>query len=410
MSLKTDYKDYIPATTLRKYQQVDNGDGTVSFQDVTDYTQVGDKFGANEANGIGTEVNAIADSAVQSATLGGTAVPKNGTTLQLPAYPTSLPANGGNANYANSAGSAPANGGDAATLNGHGTDNGSNSVLLSGRLAGSTIGDKSTAEGCETTANGYASHAEGYNTIAFVYGSHAEGQYNKLLTGNSAYYMSTAGAFVIGNGTTSSDKSNAFKVTFDGRTYGLSAFNSTGADYSEYFEWLDGNPNAEDRAGKFVTLDGEKIKFANDGDFIAGIVSATPAIIGDSASESWNGRYLTDIFGRIQYHDVEIPEEIQTITHEDGTTESIIIREAHTELHPIYNPDYDPTLENEYQNRESRKEWATVGMFGKLICIDDGTCEVNGYCKPLNGIATTADAGYRVMARIDSTHIRVLIK
>jgi hypothetical protein len=33
--------------------------------------------------------------ALQSATLGGAAVPKSGTTLQLPAYPTSLPANGG---------------------------------------------------------------------------------------------------------------------------------------------------------------------------------------------------------------------------------------------------------------------------------------------------------------------------
>lgn len=33
--------------------------------------------------------------AVQSATIGGAAVTKNGTTLQLPAYPTTLPANGG---------------------------------------------------------------------------------------------------------------------------------------------------------------------------------------------------------------------------------------------------------------------------------------------------------------------------
>ncbi|WP_085833836.1 hypothetical protein [Clostridium merdae] len=33
--------------------------------------------------------------AIQSATIGGAAVTKNGTTLQLPAYPTTLPANGG---------------------------------------------------------------------------------------------------------------------------------------------------------------------------------------------------------------------------------------------------------------------------------------------------------------------------
>lgn len=35
------------------------------------------------------------NAAVQSATVGGSAVTKSGTTLQLPAYPTTLPANGG---------------------------------------------------------------------------------------------------------------------------------------------------------------------------------------------------------------------------------------------------------------------------------------------------------------------------
>ncbi|WP_169009112.1 hypothetical protein [Faecalispora jeddahensis] len=35
--------------------------------------------------------------AVQSATIGGAAVTKSGTALQLPAYPTTLPANGGTA-------------------------------------------------------------------------------------------------------------------------------------------------------------------------------------------------------------------------------------------------------------------------------------------------------------------------
>lgn len=113
MSLKTDYKDAIPASgTLRKYEMIDNDDGTFSFQDVTEYSQVGDKAQASVFNGIGEEVNThVSDttahmtaaqkdalnSALQSATLGGTAVTKSGTQLQFPAYPTSLPANGGNA-------------------------------------------------------------------------------------------------------------------------------------------------------------------------------------------------------------------------------------------------------------------------------------------------------------------------
>jgi hypothetical protein len=33
-------------------------------------------------------------------------------------------------------------------------------------------------------------------------------------------------------------------------------FVPSGADYGEYFEWKDGNPNREDRRGLFVTFDG----------------------------------------------------------------------------------------------------------------------------------------------------------
>jgi hypothetical protein len=60
LSLRTDYKDAIPASgagTLRKYQQIDNGDGTFSFQDVTEYSQAGDKAQAGVFNEIGEEVN-----------------------------------------------------------------------------------------------------------------------------------------------------------------------------------------------------------------------------------------------------------------------------------------------------------------------------------------------------------------
>ncbi|HCA30637.1 MAG TPA: hypothetical protein DEP23_14335, partial [Ruminococcaceae bacterium] len=60
MSLKTDFKDAVPAAgagAARKYKMVDNGDGTVSFQDVTEYSQVGDKAQANVFNATNKEVN-----------------------------------------------------------------------------------------------------------------------------------------------------------------------------------------------------------------------------------------------------------------------------------------------------------------------------------------------------------------
>lgn len=62
--LKTDYKDDVLDTTQntkRKYQMIDNGDGTVSFEDVTEYIQQGDSFGADDINDTNEEVNIIND-------------------------------------------------------------------------------------------------------------------------------------------------------------------------------------------------------------------------------------------------------------------------------------------------------------------------------------------------------------
>lgn len=60
--LKTDYVDDILNTavnTNRKYQMIDNGDGTVSFVDVTDYTQQGDGYGATQINEQNEAINEL---------------------------------------------------------------------------------------------------------------------------------------------------------------------------------------------------------------------------------------------------------------------------------------------------------------------------------------------------------------
>lgn len=58
--LKTDYTDQIldsSVNTQRKYRQVDNGDGTISFVDVTEYSQQGDSFGAGDVNTTNSVLN-----------------------------------------------------------------------------------------------------------------------------------------------------------------------------------------------------------------------------------------------------------------------------------------------------------------------------------------------------------------
>lgn len=61
MTLKTDYKDYQfqEGETLRKYQQISNDDGTISFRDVTSYQQEGDRFSASDINSTNAKVNEL---------------------------------------------------------------------------------------------------------------------------------------------------------------------------------------------------------------------------------------------------------------------------------------------------------------------------------------------------------------
>lgn len=262
------------------------------------------------------------------------------------------------------------------------------------------------AEGQNTTASGTFSHAQGYYTTASGIMSHAQGNYTTAETfacttmglhnvpnvGNPGMYDATSNALVIGNGSELA-KSNAFRVTFEGAVYGVGAYNTSGADYAEYFEWADGNVNEEDRIARFVTLDGNKIKLASSqDDYIVGIISGTASVIGNSYDDQWQGMYMKDEYGRNIYEEVE--------DEENG--KALVLK---------LNPNYDSS--KPYTKRSSRKEWDAVGMLGQLIVKDDGTCKVNSYCKPSkNGIATssTNSSHYRVIERINDNLIKVILK
>ena len=62
-NLPVDFKDDIlsSSNTKRKYQQTYNNDGSVSLEDVTQYTQKGSEFGASQVNQTNGAVNNIYD-------------------------------------------------------------------------------------------------------------------------------------------------------------------------------------------------------------------------------------------------------------------------------------------------------------------------------------------------------------
>lgn len=196
---------------------------------------------------------------------------------------------------------------------------------------------------------------------------------------NTAARPPRGNAYTIVVGGTSA-LGNVFVVSDEGDVYCRTVTQSN-ADYAELFEWVDGNPDNEDRRGLLVSLDGDKITLAH-GDDIFGIVSANPAVICNSP-QIWQGKFKRDVFDC-------------TVRDENGE--------------PILNPDYDP--EKQYIPREQRPEWAAVGLVGRLIIVDNGTCKPNGYVSARNGIGTASlsPTNIRVLRRVDDKHVEVFIK
>lgn len=295
------------------------------------------------------------------------------------------------------------------------------------------IGANNTASNERSVAMGSANNALGYASIAMGNGNTAKDE-SSVAIGNFAYAGgkgqtvlghcnttsltgSTTGtsgdAFILGNGTTTT-KSNAFRITFAGLTYAKGAYSSTGADYAEYFEWEDGNPNNEDRRGLFVTFANEnKIRIATETDqYILGVVSAKPVIIGNTDDDDqWARRFLKDEYGEFIMQEFEQEREIKVIDTETGEEKTEIVTEIVKSY--VENPEYDPS--KEYATREQRPEWSPIGMLGVLSVHDDGTCKVNEYCKcSANGIATYCNeytlTSYRVIERVSENIIKIVVK
>lgn len=290
--------------------------------------------------------------------------------------------------------------------------------------------------------------ADGFHTKASNDSSCALGKYNKPMVGGGGGSNQIGDAFVIGNGTSDTARSNAMRVTFSGSIMGTKAFQSSGADYAEYIKpWADGNPEAEDRVGYFVTIKDGFLEKANGDDYIAGITSGNPSVVGN-ADEDYYWRYERDEFNRIVMED--LPETVQekiTIQvpvqekYENGdlmygengepvftyvekeslafdefgnailTETGNIIKNARMKL----AENYDPSLQESYIPREKRQEWDYVGMVGVLPVRDDGTCVSGCFCKcGQGGIATFAEERgfdtYMVLERVADNIVSVILK
>ena len=184
-----------------------------------------------------------------------------------------------------------------------------------------------------------------------------------------------------------------FRVDSDGTVHADGSYTGTGADYAEMFEWKDGNTSSEDRVGKTVVLDGNKIRLSTSSDAqssIIGVVSARPVILGDAQDEKWKDKYETDDYGRYIYEDYtqtewaeeagdgaknlktyqtdKIPSDVTVpkdakVTSKDENGDNLKRRKL--------NSSFDES--KTYIAREDRKEFSAIGLLGKLRVNSDQT-------------------------------------
>ena len=309
------------------------------------------------------------------------------------------------------------------------------------------IGGRSLALGLFSEARGGSSVAIGTDVVSIGIGQFTCGfspKVDNFSTGS--YYNNTSGTvFAIGNGyydksygsddktcvTLSNDGVNVYHyinsnivrienaTNSNGNSYGHCYLNAdiinNGADYAEFIkEWWDGNPDNEDRVGYMVTIgEDNKLHKANEGDYIIGITSGNPSIVGNG-DEDYYWMYERDRFNRIVTEsevvtEPKVNDDGNAILDENGDPiyeeKEILVKK----MSASYNKD------KKYICRSDRPEWDYVGMRGIVPCRDDGTCVARGFCKcGSDGIATKADTRgfdtYYVIERIDDETISVEVK
>ncbi len=165
----------------------------------------------------------------------------------------------------------------------------------------------------------------------------------------------------IDTGTNSSRLRHRFETNSGNYHLNGTVTPNAGLDYAEYFEWSDGNPSNEDRIGHTVSVDGltGKIKIAEEGESVIGVISGTAGFASGAHAFSWQGRFKRDEWGRGVYE--EQKDENGNLIYSDAETRAQIVK-----VEPVETEEYNPSLENSYVPRELRKEWDIVGLMGQI--------------------------------------------
>ena len=201
---------------------------------------------------------------------------------------------------------------------------------------------------------------------------------------NDDSYTVVGGFGDSANPSTANIKWKFNSITGEGKFAGPVTGASSFSDIGEYFESLDGNPIAP---GTIVTLEKGKIRPAENGERMIGVISKTAGIMLGQSTYHWQGRYLKDDFG-----EPILEARVVKIKDDEGN-----FREE-LQMLPIDNPDYQEELT--YKSREERPEWNKVGLLGQIRIRIDNTVGEEDFVTANGGLATRTEdksQGFEVM-------------
>lgn len=262
-----------------------------------------------------------------------------------------------------------------------------------GAIIATTGGCEAKGDRTVVIASSGGSTATGNRSMVMnSYDSHTEGTGSLVVASkNVKHHRSYT---VVGGNSESKPSSANIKWELNSRTGNITAAGEIKAgtnynDYAEYMESVDGKPIP---AGTIVTLEGAKIRPANEGEYMVGVISKTAGIILGESAYHWKSRYLHDEYGGL------VTEKKAFNTTDINGKPITEIREV-----PIENPLYNEDLEAQYTSRSERPEWNIVGMVGQIHITIDETVRPGDFITAKNGIATKAknpkelDQKWRVM-------------
>ena len=177
---------------------------------------------------------------------------------------------------------------------------------------------------------------------------------------------------------------------------------TTATGFAEMFEWGDGNPNNEDRAGHTVVLVEDKIYIAEQAPYhveshdVIGVVggdNTSVSAISNGSPHEWHGKHLRDFANRLLWEDQVMVEWIvdgYRHWHEaDRIPEGVVVPEdatyyrgqwnGHTLLREILSEEYKNPgkVVDPYLPRWERNEWGIVILLGRAVIREGSLCNPN---------------------------------